>query len=207
MKILDLRATQKPAGPDPKCGRIVAGKLAMRDPSTVDAICLHQTGVWFGVSREQRLAAGGDESLARHRRALKIHAHATTFRDGVTVAAYPLLAYVWHGNGANARSIGLEVEGLYNGAPGGKYDEPTPEVIRGALDAVRWLVGAAKADGATIRYIVAHRQYSRSRRADPGWSLWRGVAMSCGLEMLPDLTDRDGAPIPGTWDPSQSEPY
>lgn len=209
--ILDLRAQQKPAGPDPRCGTIRNGALVLRDPKEIDAITLHQTGVWFGVSAQQRLAAGGDEALARHRRALRVHAHVTAFRDGVVVPAYPLRAYVWHGNGANGRSIGLEIEGLYNGAPGGKHDEPTPTVIAGAREAVRWIVDEAAKEGIAIRYMLAHRQYSKSRRPDPGWTLWQEVGLwaerELGLFTLPDLTDRDGLPIPKTWDARQVEPY
>ena len=211
MTVYDWRDKQQPGGPDPKCGRIVRGKLEIRAPTQIDSIALHQTGCWLGVSTMQRLSAGGDEALARRRRAMRIHAHATTLRDGSTVVAYPLRAYVWHGNGANERSIGLEVEGLYTGHAGGSNDEPTQAVVDGARAALAWLVDAAKAEGVTIRHVLAHRQYSASRRADPGWSLWQGVALwaetALGLTTLPDVTDRDGKPIPKAWDARQVEPY
>lgn len=92
--IRDLRSEQKPAGPDPRCGRIASGKLVLRDPLTIDAITLHQTACTFGVSQAAIRAAGGDRSLARDRRALNIHAHVTAFRDGHVVPAYPLLSLI-----------------------------------------------------------------------------------------------------------------
>ncbi len=180
----------------------------MRKPETIDAVVLHQTSVTFGASRQAILAAKGDRDLARHRRALGVHAHVTAFCDGTVVPAYPLRAYVWHGNGSNARSIGLEVEGAYNGAPGGKNDEPDATTIAAAREALTWIVSEAAKEGIVIRHVLAHRQYSRTRRADPGWMLWRDVGVwaesALGLTSLPTLTDRDGYPIPESWDPRQT---
>ncbi len=211
MTLLDLRHEQSPTGPD-GAGKVVRGRLAIREPLTVDALCLHQTAVRFGASSAAVAKAKGDKVLARHRRALNVHAHVTAFDDGTFVAAYPLRAYVWHGNGANARSIGLEVEGLYNGIPGGSGVEPSDLTIETAREACTWIVEAAKAEGCTIRYVVAHRQYAASRRADPGWAIWQRVAMEhcekvLGLALLPDLTDRDGRPIPRMWDRRQTDGY
>ncbi len=210
--ILDLRNEQKPGGPDAKSGKIVGGRLVMRDPASIDAIVLHQTAVTFGASPAAVRAAKGDKDLARHRRALGVHAHVTAFTDGTAVAAYPLRAYVYHGNGANSRSIGLEIEGHYNGIPGGQLAEPDAATIQSAREACTWLVEAARAEGITLRYYLAHRQYSRSRRSDPGWYLWRAVGVDwcearLGLQPLPTLVDRDGYPIPKTWDPRQGGAY
>ncbi len=212
MPILDLRNDQKPGGPDPKCGKIRGGQLVERDPSTIDAICLHQTAVVFGASQGAIRAANGDKDLARHRRALGVHAHVTAFTDGTFVPAYPLRAYVYHGNGANSRSIGLEIEGHYNGIPGGALPEPTAGTVQAAREACTWLLEAARAEGITLRYYLAHRQYSVSRRSDPGWYLWRAVGVDwcearLGLQPLPTLVDRDGYPIPKTWDNRQGGAY
>lgn len=211
--IVDLRSLQKAAGPDPRCGLIRKGRLVMRDPKTIDAIVLHQTAKLYGVAPYQVLAAKGDRALAKHRRGLDVHAHVTSWTDGAFSAAYPLAAYVWHGNGSNARSIGLEVEGLYAGVPG-RGEEPTDETIATAREAVRWIVEEAAREGITIRYVLAHRQYSDSRRADPGWRLWREVALwaeaELGLVTLPELVDSErgaGRPIPRQWDPRQSAAY
>lgn len=209
--IRDLRSEQKPAGPDPRCGRIASGKLVLRDPLTIDAITLHQTACTFGVSQAAIRAAGGDRSLARDRRALNIHAHVTAFRDGHVVPAYPLRAYVYHGHGSNARAIGLEIEGHYDGIPGGKLGDPDDATIEAAREAMRWIVAEAASEGVTIRHVVAHRQYTTSRRSDPGWRIWRDVALwsesALGLVTLPGLTDRDGRPIPKAWDARQTAAY
>lgn len=209
--ILDLRNEQKPGGPDPKCGKIAGGRLVMRDPASIDAIVLHQTACTFGASSAAIQAAGGDKSKARHQRALGVHAHSTAFTDGTAVIAYPLRAYVYHGNGANSRSLGLEIEGHYDGIPGGKLGDPSDMTIETAREALRWLVEAARAEGMPIRYVLAHRQYSSSRRSDPGWKIWRDVGVwseaALGLTPLPTLTDRDGAPIPKAWDSRQVAAY
>lgn len=188
------------------------GRVVVRKPSAIDAICLHQTAVTFGVSASQIRAAGGDAQLAQFMRAKRVNAHVTAFDEGAFVAAYPLRHHVNHGNGANARSIGLEIEGLFNGAPGGARPEPTDLLIDAARAACTWIVEAAAAEGISIRYVLAHRQYSDDRRADPGWALWQRVALEhcervLGLASLPTLTDRKGTPIPKVWDPRQSAAY
>jgi hypothetical protein len=209
--LLDLRAQQTPTGPA-DAGLVRDGKLVTRAAKSIDAICLHQTAVTFGVDKQQVKSACGDALLAQFLRARNVHAHVTAFDEGTFCPSYPLRAYVWHGNGANSRSIGLEIEGLYNGEPGGDRAEPTDLTIATARDACSWIVSEAAKEGVTIRYVVAHRQYSKSRRADPGWSIWQRVAIDhcervLGLAPLPTLTDRDGRPIPKSWDPRQHAGY
>lgn len=200
--VFDLRSQQKPAGPDPQCGRISHGALVLRDPATIDAICLHQTGVArFGARAAHVKAEGGDKQRGRWRRALGVHAHVTAFSDGGIVPAYPLRAFVFHGNSSNSRSIGLEVEGLLAGRPGAGA-EPDALTIETAREAIRWIVSEAAKEGIAVKYIVAHRQYSQSRRADPGWKLWREVAMTCELDALPTLVE-GGRQIPECWDARQ----
>lgn len=214
MTVLDWRAQQLPAGPkgDKPAGKVVNGRLAIREPLAVDAICLHQMAVTLGASTAAVQAAKGDRDLARHRRALGVHAHVSAFVDGTVVLAYPLRAYVYHGNGANARSVGLECEGLYNGRAGGLGAEPPESLIRAAQEACSIIVAEAAKEGCTIRHVVAHRQYAASRRADPGWAIWQRVAVEhcervLGLTPLLTLTDRDGRPIPSVWDRRSSTGY
>lgn len=196
---------------DPHSGaeKLVRGKVVIRRPEDIDSICLHQTAVTFGVHASQVRAAKGDRELAQFMRAKRVHAHVTAFDEGAFVAAYPLRHYVRHGNGANARSIGLEIEGLFNGVPGGKRSEPSGLLIEAARAACAWIVEAAQAEGITIRYVLAHRQYSSSRGSDPGWAIWQRVAIEhcehgLGLRSIPGLTDRTGRPIPVAWDPRQA---
>lgn len=214
MTILDWRHLQAPAGPkgDKAAGKVTGGRLAIREPLAVDAICLHQMACTLGASTAAINAAKGDKDLARHRRALNVHAHVSAFVDGTVVLAYPLRAYVYHGNGANARSVGLECEGLYNGLPGGSGAEPPESLILAAREACSAIVTECAREGATIRHYVAHRQYAASRRADPGWAIWQRVGVEhcervLGLTPLLTLTDRDGRPIPSSWDRRSTSGY
>lgn len=218
--IIDIRKQQTPSGP-PGAGKLDArGVLVLRDRAKIDAICLHQTAVTFGVSPAAMRKQGGDAAMAQFMRAKNVHAHVTAFDEGVFVPAYPLRSYVWHGNGSNARSIGLEIEGFFNGEPGGRTNfpkdkprtEPAELLLQTAREACTWIVNAARDEGITIRYVVAHRQYAASRRSDPGWRIWQEVAIAhcervLGLATLPTLVDRDGRSIPRAWDGRQQGIY
>lgn len=210
--LIDLRGEQTKAGP-PGAGRLDrGGGLVLRDAGSIDAICLHQTACTFGVSPGQVRAAKGDRDLAKHRRALGVHAHVTAFMTGRFVAAYPLRAYVYHGNGANGRSIGLEIEGHYDGIPGGKLGDPTVTTIDAARAALTWIIDTCADEGIKIRYLLAHRQYSDSRRSDPGWAIWQRVALDYGVRIhglttLPALVDGRGRPIPRAWDATAEAGY
>ena len=220
-KLLDLRSLQTPTGPK-KAGPVVRGALARRDPAIVDALMLHQTACTFGVMPYQVHAAGGDALLAQFLRAKNVHAHITAFDEGTFCPSYPLMAYVWHGNGASRRSIGLEIEGLFNGQPGGlgnalvhgsrNRGEPSDLLVETARAACTWAVEEAAREGATLRYIWAHRQFSASRQSDPGWKLWQAVALDhcekkLGLQVQIDLVDRNGRPISTSWDSRSAHPY
>lgn len=212
--ILDWRHLQAPDGPkgDKPAGKIVGGRLVTREPLAVDSICLHQMACTLGASTAAIQAAKGDKDLARHRRALNVHAHVSAFIDGTIVLAYPLRAYVYHGNGSNLRSIGIECEGLYNGLPGNPGAEPSDALIEAARLACTTVVSEAAKEGVKIRHVLAHRQYAASRRADPGWAIWQKVAIEhcervLGLTPLPTLTDRDGRAIPTAWDARQKAGY
>lgn len=209
--IVDLRHEQKAGGPDPKCGRRdQSGRLVMRDPKTITGICVHQTAVVFGASSSAVLAAKGDRNLARHRRALGVHAHVTAFQDGTGAIAYPLAAYVFHGNGLNAESVGLEIEGAYSGAK--SIGEVPDGAVAAARELLERILDEGRKAGMPLRYIWAHRQSSPSRRGDPGAELWRRVVLEyavpvLGLEMQPTRTWGEGRPIPREWDPSQPGAY
>ena len=196
-----LTRAGKPMGPTHK------GALIRRRPERVDAVVLHQTACVYG------LKAGKD---ARNARALEIPAHALAFRDGTAVFAHPLETYLYHANSANARSLGLEIEGRYPGSPDDPRTpvredavrgEPTPVtelVVETACFALSELVRRGRALGMPLRYLLAHRQYSASRRADPGWELWARVALAMAgpldLLTMPEWAEGGGKPIPVSWD-------
>ncbi len=210
---LDLRPLQ-PNPPDlSKQKHALRGdpkRVVERDPSTITAVMLHQTACVFGKRKDQP---------SRHHRALGVACHALAFNDGVSVLANPLTWLVWHGNGANEESLGLEIEGRFPGLIGNSGtlaaspETPvTPLLIATAADTLAWLVEEGRAAGMPLRYVWAHRQTSPSRRSDPGEALWQAlmpVARELGLTPQPEMTmaalKGDGRPIPEAW--GGSGPY
>ncbi len=177
-------------------------RVFVRDPKTVDGIMIHQTGTPFGISAKQIADAKGDKILAKHRRALGIAAHMTAFDTGYAVLAHPLLWYVYHGNGLNARSIGMEIEGLYPGSLG-KKELFVGNVERAAQEGLTYLVRKGRELGMPLKYIWAHRQSSMTRAEDPGEEIWRKLVVNFAvptLGLLPQNTYVDeGRAIPETW--------
>lgn len=214
--MLDVRAERVYSRPKIK----MAGKRpVLRDPSSVDSVVLHQCAVTYGITSAQLRAAKGDRRLALARRALNVACHALAFRDGFFVAACPLRVYVQHGNGLNASTLGLEIDGLYAGlrddpdtvpredlqTTAGEPCEVTPAIIAAGRSALRWLVLEGRREGMPIDRLWAHRQSSETRRADPGEVLWQEVAepvaAELGLRIDYAATVGEGRPIPVEWSP------
>lgn len=215
--LLDLRGEQTDPFPPKRrndgtivpTSKVARGRTVARDPRTVTGIVLHQTACVFGPSANRPQA---------HRRALGIPAHAVAFRDGVVVAPAPLPWWLYHGNGLNGSTLGLEVEGRYPGIEGRPstlwggeatpLDEATIETARYAL---RWLVEQGRSLGMPLRTIYAHRQSNGAKTSDPGQGLWREVAVwgqrKLGLVAAPRATVGDGRPLPREWDPAASADY
>lgn len=223
----DLRRERTPSRPEIRMRR---GQVVELDPSKVDAITIHQTAVEFGLDRHGRMlrAAGGNRELALARRSLNTACHALAFRGGFFATPTPLLWYVQHANRLNATTLCLEVDGRYAGCPdnprtiprredlestwGGEPSELTADTIRAACAALQWLVDEGRALGMDIRKVYAHRQSSRSRRSDPGWSIWEHVVEGyaipvLGLEPDYDFTIGSGRPIPAVWSGEGTERY
>lgn len=223
VEIVDLRAEQ--SNPSPK-SRIISRVTAERFPSTVTGIVVHQTACNFGVSRAAVKAAGGDRDLAQQRRALNVACHALAFREGWVVWANPLERYIYHGNGFNRSTLGLEIEGHYAGLMDdpattavredvrttwkGHPDVVTELVVKTARAAIRLLVESGREQGMPIENIYAHRQSSATRRSDPGQELWQRVVLeyACpvlGLISHPGMVLGEGKPIPLAWDAVNGE--
>lgn len=203
MAVHDFRDRQAPAGPKGSpAGRIVKGKLATRSADVIDAITLHQTATLLPPGKADLRAAKGDPVAARHLRALRVHAHVTAFTTGDAVIAYPLRAYVYHGNGLNKTSIGVECEAKLDGLAE-KVDDAVVDATRQAF---AWLCEHGPVEGIELRYVYAHRQASPTRRADPGLALWRAVVLDyavpkLGLRTAPAKTWGKGRPVPLAWQP------
>lgn len=177
-----------------------------RDWSKVTGICLHQTACVLG-ERPVRWDTVG--------------CHAGITRSGQIVWLHDFDKLVVHGNGWNAQTVGLEIDGMYEGIKGNiktfwrPADEPnrkpqhlTPEARESVKEFIRFICEEVERHGGKIKVIVAHRQSSKNRQSDPGSQIWQEIA----LEMMKELGLSDGGPgfkigtgyaIPEAWDSSR----
>lgn len=179
------------------------GKIVMRDPGEVVGIMFHITACIFGVTPSSIKAAGGDKRLARNRRARRVPAHATVFRDGDAVVPFDLRSYLYHGNAGNPFSLGIEIESI-----DGSITDEQRETL---ADLVPWLIVQASEEGTILRESWAHRQTHGGKPSDPGAVVWKEIVIPLSekhglartIVALPRSTPsgRDGLPIPKTWDP------
>lgn len=226
-RVIDLSTTRKnppdvPPGGEPKYS-LKNGKVLVRDPKKITTIGIHQMACVFGPANDREKA---------FLRALNIPAHACAY-DGVIVTPIPLLWYAYHGNGMNAYSLGLEIEGHYAGklddpntiakredlASMSDGKEPTPwtDLRRDtACAAVKLLVDGGRALGCPIEFIEAHRQHHAGKPSDPGAMIWKTVVLDyavpvLGLKVRNDrvttMSKGSGRPIPKDWDPSSPHAY
>ena len=224
VKVYDLR-NEQPNPPPPVRGkmklRVRRGRVASRRPSTVTGICVHQTAARFGVSDAAVRAAGGDRELALARRSKGVACHVMAFADGFVAWPNPLDWYVYHGNGFNSDTLGIEIDGDFAGLSDvpetafRKKDNPdvlTPELELAAKRAIKLLVEEGRKAGMDIKYIYAHRQSSPTRRSDPGEEIWKKIVLDyavneLGLETKPALIRKKGYTIPSQWDPEGPGDY
>lgn len=197
----DLRDEQ--VYPIPK-SRVRQGKTVMRKPSEVNGITIHQMGIVFGISDAQLKASNGNYNLAKARRFLNVPAHANVSMDGFWMIHSPLEAYLSHANGLNGSTLGLEIEGLYEGRE--VRNELTAQTEEAARIALKYLVDEGRKMGMPIDFIYAHRQSSATRRADPGAEIWQKIVLGyaipeLGLQVKNSYINGDGRAIPKEWDP------
>ncbi len=170
----------------------------------VTGITLHQTACVMG-ERPQRWGTLG--------------AHIGITREGRVIWVHDFDKLCVHANNFNARTVGIEMDGTYEGVEGNERtfwrpkDEPnrrpqvpTAELIEAAKATVRWIRDEVARHGGRIELLVAHRQASVDRQSDPGSALWQRVALPLHEELgLSDggagYTVGDGLPIPEAWDP------
>ena len=219
VKLYDLRNEQR--DPHPRCRRDRMGKALRRSPNQIDSIVLHQTAIKFSPPRRR------SPQLDLARRALGVACHVMAFHDGFLTWPVDLTWYIHHADRLNSRSLGLEVDGNYPGLLGGRVSDPkanpetklTDAVVHAARIGVKLLVEEGRRAGCPIRYIYAHRQSDRWRRADPGEGLWRRVVLEYAIPVLHLIprqnerfrhakdADRHGQPVPSDWDPDGHGTY
>jgi N-acetyl-anhydromuramyl-L-alanine amidase AmpD len=170
--------------------------------------CLHQTACHLGSS----------SNIAR---CDNVGAHFVVYQDGRIFWLHDLNRMIIHGNGWNAQTIGIEIDGLFAGIEGNPstvWDDPSTPYHEKAMSLtaaqaesvrqlIRWGTGEVKAHGGNITKIVAHRQSSDSRRNDPGSKVWQEIAIPMSAELGCDYGGvgfrlGSGYPIPVEWDPA-----
>lgn len=175
--------------------------FGQRPWSQITAICLHQTACLLGEKPERMDTVGAHGVVTRGGRFIELH------------APNRLIA---HGNGLNARSIGLEMDGLYSEFKGGPaWNDPTTSVVERAMTPTAqlistsiavclWYADVVASHGGKIKFILMHRQSSGSRENDPGEELCKAVAIpvceALGATMgEPGFKIGSGNPIPARW--------
>jgi hypothetical protein len=220
---LERRYTPTPVAPMPtpilhdirasaKTSKIVKGETKQlvggrRPWLKTTGICLHQTACVLG-ERPARWETCG--------------AHIGITQSGAIIWIRDLDRVAYHGNGWNAQTVGIEIDGLFAGVEGDPktvWDDPStqhreaasklqPAQISSAQWVIRWIVSEVARHGGQVRALVAHRQSSSTRRNDPGSAIWQAVA----LPMIAELGLSDGGPgykigtgyaIPEAWDPAR----
>ena len=197
----DVRSLHVPVGCNPKY---------RRDIEKINGIVLHQK------------APGKAWLLGENpRRWFELWAHFGVCESGQVIWVADLEIKKWHANYFNARTIGVEIDGHFEGVLGSDRtlwrEAPRPPAelrsaqIEGARNTCRFICEKVKEKGGEIKYIWAHRQTSESREADPGESPWREVGLWAQEELglINDVNHSryTGKPICKQWDPRSTHDF
>ena len=172
----------------------------------VTGICLHQTACVLGE---------------RPGRWDTIGAHFGVTRSGNVIWLHDMDHVVIHGNGWNAGTVGIEIDGKYEGVhgdistfwrdksdPNSTPQELTSESANATRRLIRFICEEVRRNGGEVKVLVAHRQASVNRRNDPGSQIWTEVALPIIDELGLDdggvgFKIGNGYPIPEAWDPKK----
>lgn len=176
-------------------------------------ITLHQTACDLGERVERYDTMG---------------AHWGVLRSGRIIRLCDNNRVVYHGNGWNARCVGIEVNGLYAGREDdpdtaldeslrSTWDDPstptrerpmqvTPAAMLSLRMLCRFIAYEVMTNGGALKVLCAHRQSSMSRRSDPGEAIWKQAAIPVSNELGLSYGGQGftigGLPIPECWDPA-----
>lgn len=169
-------------------------------------ITLHQTACDMGERIERYDTMG---------------AHWGVLRSGRIIRLCDNNRVVYHGNGWNARCVGIEVNGLYAGDEANPlattWDDPstakreqpqqvTPEAMLSLRMLCRFIAYDIASNGGALKVLCAHRQSSQDRRNDPGSAIWRQAAIPVSNELGLNYGGVGftvgGYAIPECWDPA-----
>lgn len=186
---------------------LLKGRPTPRRPPRVTGIVLHQTATKLG------------DRPARYD---NVACHLAVTPNGTIVYVNDVLAHVWHAHGGNSFTIGIEIDGRFEGVEGNirtlwghtKGVTPTPfrsVQVEAARRAVQLAVEYARAAGCEVTKLYAHRQFSNQRVSDPGSAIWSRVGVwareELGLVTPLSYTKDTGKPIPVEWDPMGTTRY
>lgn len=158
-----------------------------------------------GVTLHQTACVLGEKPSRWH----NVGCHIGITREGKIIYNNDFVKKVWHGNGFNTKTIGIEIDGHFAGLesrdengkwvpnlrsywrPKGSDRQPlsiTDAQIEACKEAVRWCKRVVEGAGGEFTHLLAHRQSSPSRTSDPGEKTWACVA----LPLLEGLSMTDG---------------
>lgn len=177
-----------------------------RDASRIDSVVLHQTGCPMpAVPTKWK----------------NLNAHIGITREGSIILVNDFTDWIWHAQKLSPNSIGIEIEGNFEGIEGvsntlWKGGGPACHLTGGQKNALNELISVLEGEserlGFEIDHVLAHRQSSNMRTADPGSEIW-GV-FGKGLQSHFDADDGgdlfcvgSGRPIPREWDNERSTRY
>jgi len=160
----------------------------------IEGVTLHQTACVLGE---------------KEHRWYNVACHIAITREGKIIYNNDFIKKIWHGNGFNTKTIGIEIDGHFAGLeeqndagewvpdmrsywrPKNSKRTPvsvTDAQIEACKEAIRWVKRVVDAAGGDFKYILAHRQSSPSRVSDPGQKTWRLIAMP----LMEELGMEDG---------------
>lgn len=167
-----------------------------RPLSAIKGITLHQTATVLGEDPK---------------RWYNVACHIAITRAGKIIYNNDFTKVVWHGNGFNSSTIGIEIDGHFAGIesldpktgiwtpdlstywrpasdPDRKPVSVTFAQVEACKQAIRWIRRLVESGGGRLTHLLAHRQSSPSRISDPGEKIWRLIA----VPMLEELSMTDG---------------
>jgi N-acetyl-anhydromuramyl-L-alanine amidase AmpD len=144
----------------------------------------------------------------------RVNAHYGITQEGVAVCINDPMDMIWHAQRLSKTTIGIEIEGNYQGLednpntlwrPGGGPHTLNKKMLEAADAIFAELAFQFKRSGAEWKHVWAHRQSSASRRRDPGQEIWTHIgrdwmeALGLSSESL-GRSHGTGCPIPKQWD-------
>ncbi len=174
--------------------------------SEIDSVLLHQTSCKMPVNP---------------RNWKRLNAHIGVSQEGKIIWVNDSTDFIWHANRLSRRSIGIEIEGNFEGVKGKpktlwKGGGPACHLnlpMHLALNELfEILKGEFVKNNREWKYLFCHRQSSNMRRGDPGSEIYQAVALpwmkklgKTEMDKGPGFSIGKGAPIPKEWNPEYTE--